>query len=123
MNELSREFARERSSRLWKQLVLAGDSVRERSGADYAGLVITICFAIGAAVAFKLPALFGINPFGAESSDSANVTDASFYARNTFLLTLPFLIGFLTWKRSLPVRVVACLAVPFGAAAILVNVF
>ena len=27
LNELSREFARERSSRLWKQLVLAGDTV------------------------------------------------------------------------------------------------
>src|SRR5688572_2143665 len=35
VNELSREFARERSSRLWKQLVLAGDTVRER--ADYIG--------------------------------------------------------------------------------------
>src|SRR5687768_5134351 len=38
INELSREFARERSSRLWKQLVLAGDTVRERS--EYAGLLI-----------------------------------------------------------------------------------
>src|SRR4051812_45770179 len=31
VSELSREFARERSSRLWKQLVLAGDTVREHS--------------------------------------------------------------------------------------------
>ena len=49
LNELSREFARERSSRLWKQLVLAGDTVRER--AEYVGLAVTICFAIGAALA------------------------------------------------------------------------
>src|SRR5918992_2661647 len=41
MNELSREFARERSSRLWKQLVLAGDTVRERSGSEYTALLIT----------------------------------------------------------------------------------
>jgi hypothetical protein len=123
VNELSREFARERSSRLWKQLVLAGDSVRE-SGSEYAGLLITICLAIGAAVAFKLPAAFGINPFGPETSDSATIdADASFYLRNTALLALPFLIGFLAWQRSLPVRVVAGLAVPFIAAAILVNVF
>ena len=118
LNELSREFARERSSLLWKQLVLAGDSVRERS--DYVGLIVTICFAAGAALAFKLPAAFGINPF--VDSETANTdADASFYARNTPLLALPFLIGFFAWKRSLPRRVVVRLAVPFIAAAILIN--
>ena len=71
-NELSREFARERSSQLWKQLVLAGDTARERSGWAYAELLVAVCFAIGAAVAFKLPAVFGIDPFGAGASDSAN---------------------------------------------------
>src|ERR687895_676590 len=50
VNELSREFARERSSRLWKQLVLAGGTVRERSASEYVGLVVTIGFAIAAAV-------------------------------------------------------------------------
>ena len=124
LNELSREFARERSSRLWKQLVLAGDTVRERSASQYAELLIMGCFAIGAALAFKLPALFGINPFVEGGTDSASVdADASFYLRNTALLTLPFLIGFLAWKRSLPARVIAGLAVPFIAAAILINVF
>ncbi|HLF76355.1 MAG TPA: permease prefix domain 1-containing protein [Dehalococcoidia bacterium] len=123
VNELTREFARERSSKLWKQLVLAGDSVRERSG-SYAELLITICFAIGAAVAFKLPAAFGIDPFDAGTSDSATIdAEASFYLRNTSLLALPFLIGFLTWKRSLAIGVIVGLAVPFVAAAILVNVF
>jgi hypothetical protein len=124
VNELSREFARERSSRLWKQLVLAGDSVRERSGAEYTELLVMICFAMGAAVAFKLPAAFGINPFVEGTAESASVeADASFYLRNTSLLVLPFLIGFFAWKRSLPVRVTAGLAVPFIVAAILVNVF
>jgi hypothetical protein len=124
VNELSREFARERSSQLWKQLVLAGDSGRERSGSEYFGLLVTICFAIAAAIAFKLPAAFGINPFVEGSSDSATVDpDASFYLRNASLLALPFLIGFLAWKRSLPARVMAGLAVPFIAAAILVNAF
>ncbi|MBA4179011.1 MAG: hypothetical protein C0506_00315 [Anaerolinea sp.] len=124
VNELSREFARERSSQLWKQLVLGGDSVGERSPSEYVPLLITICFAIGAAVAFKLPAAFGINPFDSGTSDSANGdADASFYLRNASLLALPFLIGFLAWKRSLPARVIAGLAVPFVAAAILVNAF
>ena len=124
VNELSREFARERSSRLWKQLVLAGDSGRERPGSEYAELIVTICFAIGAAAVFKLPAAFGINPFVDGTSDSATVdADVSFYRLNVSLLALPLLIGFLAWKRSLPARVVAGLAVPFIAAAILVNVF
>jgi hypothetical protein len=124
VNELSREFARERSNRLWKQLVLAGDTVRERSASEYAEVFIMTGFAIGAALAFKLPAVFGIDPFGSETGDSANVdAEGSFYLRNTALIVLPFLIGFLAWKRTLPVRVVAALAVPFIAAAILINVF
>ena len=122
VSELSREFARERSSRLWKQLVLAGDSVRERSGAAYIELAITTGIAIAAALAFKAPALFEINPF--VDSNSTNVdADASFYLRNAGLLVIPFLIGFLAWQRSLPRRVTAVLAVPFAAAAILMNVF
>ena len=124
VNELSREFARERSSRLWKQFVLGSDDVRGHSASEYAGLLITICFAIGAAVAFKLPAAFGIDPFDPGTSDSANAdAEASFYLRNSALLALPFFIGFLAWKRSIPVRVIAGLAVPFIAAAILINVF
>lgn len=117
INELSREFARERSNRLWKQLVLAGDGARERSTTEYRGLLITVCFAIGAAVAFKLPALFGVNPFDSGSSDA----EASFYLRDTALLTLPFLIGFFAWKRSLPLRVIAGLAAPFAIAAVVMN--
>ena len=124
INELSREFARERSSRLWKQLVLGGESARERSASDYLNFAIMASFAVAAALAFKVPALFGIDPFGSEASDNTGVDgDASFYLRNASLLALPFLIGFLAWKRSLPVRVIAGLAVPFIAAAILVNAF
>jgi hypothetical protein len=124
LNELSREFARERSSQLWKQLVLAGDSVRERPGAEYLGFVVMACFAVGAAVAFKLPAAFGFDPFAANDAGSSAVdADASFYLRNASLLALPFLAAFLAWKRNLPLRVVAWLAVPFITAAVLVNVF
>ena len=124
VNELSREFARERSSRLWKQLVLAGDETRERSGSEFAGLLITICFAIAAAVAFKLPAAFGVNPFDSGSTDSSNVdSQASFYLRNASLLILPFLIGFFAWQRKLPMRVIAWSAAAFILAAILINAF
>jgi hypothetical protein len=123
MNELSREFARERSSRLWKQLVLAGDSVRERPAWLYAELAIMAGFAVAAAAAFKLPALFGLNPFD-EYADSGELeADVSFYVRNAALLVLPFLVAFLAWQRRLPARVLAWLAAPFVAGAVLVNVF
>ncbi len=122
INDLSREFARERSSRLWKQLVLGGDGAGEHRAPEYLDLVVTLCFAIGAAVAFKLPALFGIDPFvAADGADGE--ADASFYLRNAALLALPFLIGLLAWKRSLPRSVLAGLAVPFLAAAVVMNAF
>jgi hypothetical protein len=124
VSELSREFARERSSRLWKQLVLAGDSVRGRSASEYAGLVATLAFAVAAAIAFKIPAAFGINPFVEEGPDSAvPEADASFYLRNASLLALPFLAGFLAWRRRLTPGVIAALAAPFVLAAVLVNAF
>lgn len=124
VNELSREFARERSSRLWKQLVLAGGNARERAGLDYAGLLVTAGFAAAAAIAFKLPALFGIDPFQPGTGEGAGVgAETSFYLRNSALLGLPFLVAFFAWKRALPLRVMAGLAVPFVAAAIVVNAF
>jgi hypothetical protein len=122
VNELSREFARERSSRLWKQLVLAGDAVRERSVSQYAELLITVGFAVAAAIAFKLPAAFGIDPFVPGTTESPDLdAEESFYLRNASLLALPFLVGFLAWKRRLPASVVASLAVPFVAAGALIN--
>lgn len=55
-SELSREFAREHSDRLWKQLVLGGSS-DPTAGRRPAWLAVV--FASAAAVAVKLPELFG----------------------------------------------------------------
>lgn len=117
VNQLSREFARERSSRLWKQLVLSGDNTAERVATDYAGLAIVVGLAVAAAAAFKLPVLFGVDPFGRGGSAS----DESFYLRNGALLALPFLVGFFAWRRRLPVRAAGVLAVVFGVAAGVMN--
>ncbi len=122
INDLSREFARERSSRLWKQLVLGGESTRERTFADYTGLFVTIGFAIAAALVFKLPVAFGVNPF--DSSEGAGGSgDELFYVRNAALLVLPFLVGFFAWKHSLSPRLLAVLAAPFLVAALVVNFY
>lgn len=122
INDLSREFARERSSRLWKQLVLAGDSVRERSGEWYRELAIMTGIAIAAALAFKAPAAFGVNPFSGGESTGVD-SEASFYLRNSSLLVLPFLVGFIAWRRKLGWRPAANLAAPFVVAVVLVNAY
>jgi hypothetical protein len=61
LDELSREFAREHSERLWKQLVLTGQT--EGPGADTRSrrdlLAMVIC-AAGAAASVKVPELFGM---------------------------------------------------------------
>lgn len=119
VHELSREFARERSSRLWKQLMLGGEGARERMGAGYRGIATTVGIAAAAALAFKAPAAFGVNPFGTSGSE----WDASFYARNAALLALPFLVGFFAWRRALPARTVVALLAPFAIAAVLVNAY
>ncbi len=124
VNDLSREFARERSGQLWKQLVLAGDTVRERPALEYVRLLVMLGFAAAAALAFKVPALFGLDPFADSAAGSTSgEADASFYLRNGVLLTLPFLVGFFAWKRSLSPRVVAVVGAVFVSAAIPLNLY
>src|SRR5262245_52176178 len=61
LDDLSREFAREHSERLWKQLVLTGepDSPVPDKGKRRDLLIMVIC-AVGAAVSVKVPELFGM---------------------------------------------------------------
>lgn len=119
-SELAREFARERSRQLWKQLVLADD---ERGGTIPAGLLVTIGIALATAAAFKLPALFGIDPFAPAAGESGDTSDEAFYLRNAALIVLPFLVGFFAWRRGVSYRVLAALGVPFVVAALAVNLF
>ncbi len=94
LDELSREFAREHSERLWKQLMTsAGDGEAEPRGSSW--LVMAAC-AASAAVAIKVPALFGF--------DLEN--DISFYARNFGLFALsPLAVYFISRRRPRPVMI------------------
>jgi hypothetical protein len=115
LDSLSQEFALEYTERLWKQLVVpsgAGDSPTG-SARD---AIVAIGLAIAAAVAIKLPELFGISIVDARGED------ASFYLRNLSLFVLPFLAGYFAWRRCLERPGRFWLAVPFIAAAIIVNV-
>lgn len=113
LDTLSREFAREYSERLWKQLVVS-PGASESSSAANRETIVAVGLAIAAAVAIKLPELFGLSAQGPEAA-------TSFYLRNFSLFVLPFLAGYFAWKRSLDRADCYRLAVPFVVAALVVN--
>jgi hypothetical protein len=111
LNDLSREFAREHSERLWKQMVVApaGDA---SGNATRNETLVVLALAIAAAIAIKLPGLFGI-PLGE--------TNGPFYARNASFFVLPLLTGYFAWKRGLNATTRVSLLMAFVAAALYVN--
>lgn len=112
VSALSREFAREHSERLWRQLVLgAGDSGARPLRSEP---VIVVALAVAAAAAIKIPEFFGM-PLAGEPP--------AFYARNVSFFVLPFLTAYLAWKRGLGARSFLKLFIPFAAAALVVNLY
>src|SRR5918992_152465 len=113
LDALSREFAREHSDRLWKQLVVVpSDAVDLRAGAR-TDAIVAFCLAVAAAVAIKVPALFGMQL----------EEDAGFYARNASLFVLPLLTGYFVWERRLDTSTLRWLAVAFVAACVFANLY
>jgi hypothetical protein len=113
LDSLSREFAREHSDRLWKQLVVSPSDTGEPRAAARTDALVAFCLAVAAALAIKAPALFGIQ------LDQ----DTGFYARNLSLFVLPVLTGYFAWKRRLDTRTLRWLAVAFVAAGVFANVY
>src|SRR5262249_20237931 len=113
LDALSREFAREHSDRLWKQLVVLPSDPGDTRARARTDAVVAFCLAVAADVVIKVPALFGIR------LDQ----DAGFYARNLSLFVLPLLTGYFVWKRRLDTRTVRWLAVAFVAAGVFANVY
>src|SRR5215203_2105842 len=114
LDALSREFAREHSERLWKQLVVSPSDTRETWPAARTDAIVVFCLAVAAAVVIKVPTtLFGI---GLDQH-------AGFYARNLSLFVLPLLTGYFVWKRRLDTGTIRWLAVAFVAAGVFANVY
>ena len=109
LDAVSREFAREHSDRLWKQLVAAPDDDAPGPAARTETFVV-LGLAAAAALAVQLPRLFG-HQFG----------EGAFYVLNASLFVLPLLTGYLAWKRGMDRARCAWLAAPFAAAAVAVN--
>src|SRR5215207_6942642 len=113
LDALSREFAREHSDRLWKQLVVVPSDSGDKRARARTDAIVAFCLAVVAALAIKVPALFGIQ------LDQ----DAGFYARNLSLFVLPLLTGYFVWKRRLAPGTLRWLAVAFVAAAVAANAY
>jgi len=114
LDAISKEFAREHSDRLWKQLVLVSADAEARSPGGNREAFVAFCFAVAAALAIKIPALFGM-----PLDDGA----AGFYMRNLSLFILPLLAGYFVWKRKTGSRSILYLVGIFIAAAIAANAF
>ena len=115
LDALSREFAREHSERLWKQLVTGPEASRDAGKGTRLETFVVIGLAIAAAVAVKVPALFGYE-FDGES-------EAAFYLRNAGLFVLPLLTLYFLWKRGSDISTGLWLALPFVGAAVFANIY
>jgi hypothetical protein len=113
LDALSREFAREHSDRLWKQLVLVSSDSGEARGSGRTDVIVAFCLAVAAGVAVKASALFGVDM----------QQNAGFYFRNASLFVLPLVTGYFAWKRGLKGVTLGCLAGAFIVAAVLANVY
>ncbi len=109
LDALSREFAREHSERLWKQLVVVpadSDASAVPARADALGAWL---FAFAAGVVVKI-------------AIELRLTDSA-YLRNAALFVLPLLIGYFAWKRRVGARTLAVLGTGVAAAVLLVNAY
>ena len=114
LDALSREFAREHSDRLWKQLVIGPAAPDESAHTGHTEMLVVLGLAVAAALAIKVPALFGLRPDGGAEM---------FYFRNGSLFVLPLLTAYFIWKRGPGVPIALWLALPFAAGAVFANVF
>ena len=78
-------------------------------------LVFILCLAAGAALAIKVPALFGY----AFDDDDVN----QFYALNISFFAFPFVTAYFAWKRGMEFARWGWLIPPFFVAMLLCNVF
>jgi len=117
VDALTREFAREHSERLWKQLVLAGAEEEGGAGGGWwevsARLRVALALALAAAASIKLPQLFGVDLD----------TNGTRYALNASFFTLPFIAAYFAWQRPSARSRLPWIAAPFALAFVAVNAF
>jgi hypothetical protein len=113
LDELSREFAREHSDRLWKQLVIGDADNSTAQASARRDAFVALGLAVAAALSMKAPMLWG-HTFQEQGT---------FWIRNGSLLILPHLVGYFAWKRGLSLARTLLLVLPFGVGALFANVY
>jgi hypothetical protein len=110
LDDLSREFAREHSGRLWRQLVVSGGEVEHAAASRWPEALL---FAFAAAVTVQVARLAADFPS----------EEPSWLFRNASLLVVPFIAGWFVRLRRLPRRHAMLTASAFVAAAVVINVY
>jgi hypothetical protein len=112
-DELSREFARVHSERLWKQLVLTSDPAVPATNVARRELLIALGCAAAGAIGIKIPELFGYR----------FLDDGEFYARNIGLFALAPLTAYVAIRRRVSAIVAGILAGLFLLGAVGANIY
>ena len=110
IDTLSREFAREHRSRLWKQLVLRDEDAPARPSS---GWLEALVFALAAAVTIQIARLAAQFP----------EEEAGWFLRNVSLFVVPFLAGYFARRRQLDTRRWVLTAAPFVLVVLVVNLY
>lgn len=109
VDAISREFAREHSDRLWKQLVLVSEHTVDGPARPNRELLVVLALGLGAGIAVRVGfALLG---------------DDLRFGRNAAFLVFAFLTAYFAWKRRLRWWHWALLMVPAAVLAVAVNTF
>ena len=116
LDALSNEFARAHSERLWKQLVIAPQRDEEPAETRRTEMFVVLGLALAAALAVKVPALFGIRL-------SPNEEVPPFYFRNASLFVFPLLAIYFMWKRGWNAVSAFWIMLPFAVGAVFANVY
>jgi hypothetical protein len=110
VDSVSREFAREHSGRLWRQLLRTDE---DEAPLLAAGWLDALVLAVGGAVVIQAARLAAGFPDD----------EPTWFARNLGLFVLPFLAAYFARRRQLGFRGWAFTAAPFAVAALLVNLY
>ena len=109
LDAVSREYAREHSGRLWKQLL----GPEEEAPFLAAGWLDALVLAVAAAVVIQVARLAAGFPDD----------EPTWFARNLGLFVLPFLAAYFARRRQLDARGWLLAAAPFAVGALVVNLY
>lgn len=113
LDDLSREFARVHSERLWKQLVLTGGPDAPAPAGSRRDLAVMAACATAAAISIKVPELFGLDLTG----------DGTFYLRNISFFALVPMTAYFAYRRRVRAAVIGALVALFVLGGVGANAY